>query len=165
MANASIVLLVFSSSPTAVLGRILAVIINAVNGHLIRWHPHIIGKIVKGVPSFANPYPPTAVIRPTLVIGFIATLVHRLPSIVQFFLVCSMYLSYPLRRVMFGTTATGAIARNKMPSNNSASIATIAHTFPKPSFIRSLPNIGDSNKFTETSLDKINTVPHNCSLP
>jgi len=148
------------TSPTAVLGGIMTVIINAVYGHTLRWYSHIINEILKGMPPLTNLNTPTAIIRPTFMVWVVTALMHRLPSLVQI----SLFVG-SLGRVMFSTTTTSAVTRNKMSSGNSTDIPAIAHTLPKSNFIRPLSNISDCNQFPKTLPSYINAFSHNYILP
>ena len=164
----SVILLNFSTNPAAVIWRIWALIVNAVNGHILFWYTHICDKIIKGMPSITNSDTSTAIVRPAFMVRAIATLVHSLPSVVKVSLVVRNYLSllpYSLGRVMFRTTTTSTVARNKMPSNDSTDVPAIAYTSPTPSFIRPLSNISDCNQLTKTLSTYINTFSHIFTIP
>jgi hypothetical protein len=78
-ADSAVIHLNSAASPTTVGRLVIAVIVDAIQGHFWRWLAHIRYEILKLLPAFANPNASAAIAGKVLVIRIPASLTHRHP--------------------------------------------------------------------------------------
>lgn len=72
----------FTAGPTAILWCVGAVIVNAINGMIVRTFPHICKEVRKCIPSFANIYAACAIVFIPWLIRIKASHSHAFPYLI-----------------------------------------------------------------------------------
>lgn len=120
-------------SPTAVLRRIVAVIVNPINRVACCWSsPHVFSKVFKSVPPLTNPNTPTTVVMINLVPGVIASVSHTLPTRVQNIVTLPVFKELAARMFSSKTTTTRAFPTGHVAVIKDSFYTTVTaiNTFP-----------------------------------
>jgi hypothetical protein len=81
--RAAVVRLLLWGSPSAIVGRVVAVWVDSINAMRWRWSsPHIAQKVLKLIPSATNFYTEFAIQIVTFIVWVVATLPHVIPRLV-----------------------------------------------------------------------------------
>jgi hypothetical protein len=78
----TIIVLLFSCSPSAVIGRVSFVVVYALYGKFVWALSHVSEEIDEGLsPSLTNCDPATTVVRVTIIVRIVAAIFHVLPAV------------------------------------------------------------------------------------
>lgn len=137
-----------SDSPSAIFGRVWAIVVNAINGMLWRWaRPHVSVKVLERVdPASAHCNTARAIVRIIRRFGICASALDMPPTSVL------GRVSHAVRRSRFGcglwtkATATLGAARLQIVAKGNLLISAIANAAPRHVAVRMAASIGYHNK-------------------
>lgn len=156
--RAAVVSLLFSRSPFAVLGFVVAVIINAFDSHILgRRFSHVREKILEDCPTLANFDAAPSIVAKMRNIAIAASVEHTFPDAINAgacLSVGSVSVSRPFRT----KTTTGLrISVSETANVNKSRVAAITLAEPSNMFLEVLRSLYEGPS-TETSADRVNIL-------
>ena len=128
-----IIILNLARRPTAILWSVWAIIINSVQGFANVRMSHVFIKILKTLPSHAESYPSTAIVRVPTIMRIIAALFHISPNSIN----SSFVHSVPCRGFNSGASTTLTVAVHKSSRSNCGQSPTRTSAFPESAVLAS----------------------------
>lgn len=133
-------LLKFCSPPTVV-GRVVSVIVNPIKSHVLWRLPHILKKVFKVMPSFADFYSAATIIFKVNIFRVIAPGLHVSPNAKKFSFSHAMFsVFFPYLRVFHAATGT-TISKSEGLLVDGFNRAADTSTIPKMSFTARFQNV------------------------
>ena len=162
---ATIIGLFFWSSPAAVAGFVIPVVVDPIKGQSMRTFSHVCEKVNEIEPAFADGNASTSVAIPLIVIRIEASSFHVRPGNVRAgsFKSVALPMSILSGRCSFAldATATGCSATQQIVADNGCFGSAVA--FAKPSCVRPFSPIRgahQNHQTSEASVGKIDEVGH-----
>jgi len=152
-----VVLLHFSTSPSAIVLAVHAIVVDPVKRSIWRATPHVCVEVLKGHPSLVNGDPPSSVSRIFLCGLIEASVLHRSPRFV-----CTSGAHPVDARLVMGTPASFSPAINKLPRPDDYSFSAITKTLPHNvlAFVWGALNDSQRIKFLTSAVNKVRHFRH-----